>query len=77
MGRSKKSDTQFNLRIDSTLLDWLRDHCQERGVNMSDFIRDQLEQVKRREERAKRKAMREQTHDKRQLHLFAEGEQNL
>ena len=70
MGRHKKSDTQFHIRIDSTSLEWFREYCMESGISMSDFIRQHLAKLKRRDERTKRKAQLAQLRDKHQLRLF-------
>lgn len=70
MGRKKKSDSQFHLRIDSELLNWFRSYCKDQGINMSDFVREYLEKVKRSDERRKRKEERQREADRRQLPLF-------
>ena len=74
MGRPKKSDTQFSLRIDSGLLNWLREYCpsQGDGTNVSDFIRKYLEKERRADKRKKAEAEREAQRDKEQLRLFEE-----
>ena len=70
MGRHKKSDTQFHIRIDSTSLKWFREYCMESGISMSDFFRQHLAKLKRSDERKKRKAQLSLLREKHQLKLF-------
>ena len=70
LGRNKRLETQLHLRVDSALRDWLRTYCAEQGIQISDFVREYLQKVKRSEERRKRREQRQREADRRQLELF-------
>ena len=55
MGRKKQTDSQVHLRIDSRQLAWFKEYCQRNSTTMSDALREYIDHLFRRAERARRK----------------------
>lgn len=55
MPRPKRTDTRIFLRVSNELVNWLKDYSEQNETTMSDVIREQLESLRRKAERARRK----------------------
>jgi len=61
MPRPLKPHTQIGFRISVELADWFKDYAEHQGVSMSQIIKNHLEAIRRKSERARRKDKGEAT----------------
>ncbi len=53
--RPKRTDTRIFIRVSNELVNWLKDYSSQNETTMSDVIREQLESLRRKDQRTQRK----------------------